>query len=243
MPIHTIRSKISLRQNTLGRFADKTKTRNCCGLSGYAIVPTNMELSSIRIIAGSLKGRKIPTLQGQGIRPTSLRAREALFSILGSTISGACVADFFAGSGAIGLEALSRGARKAVFVEHHSEAGQTLEKTLAQLKLRSQSHVFIQDVALAIQNPHLVGWCPFDVLYIDPPYQFEDKHQLLTQIEKADLVGKNGHVIYEHFSKRTPPSTIGQWTLTRTAKYGDTGLSFYRPQMPCEIAGKKSLES
>jgi 16S rRNA (guanine(966)-N(2))-methyltransferase RsmD len=197
-----------------------------------------MELSSIRIIAGSLKGRKIPTLQGQGIRPTSLRAREALFSILGSIIPGACVADLFAGSGAIGLEALSRGAKNAVFVEQHPEAGQTLEKTLVQFKLGSQSQVFIQDVALAIQNSYLVSWGPFDVLYIDPPYQFEDSHPLLAQIENADLVAKNGHVIYEHFSKRTPPSAIGQWTLTRTAKYGDTGLSFYRPQAQSEIVSQ-----
>jgi 16S rRNA (guanine966-N2)-methyltransferase len=189
-----------------------------------------MEFSSIRIIAGTLKGRKIPTLQGQGIRPTSLRAREALFSILGSSIPGACVADLFAGSGAIGLEALSRGAKKVVFVEQNPEAGQTLKKTLSQFKLASQSQVVIQDVALAIQNHYLVGWRPFDVLFIDPPYQFEQKDQLLSQMEEADLVAKNGLVIYEHFSKRTPPSDIGQWTLTRTAKYGDTGLSFYRLQ-------------
>ncbi len=189
-----------------------------------------MDFSSIRIIAGSLKGRKIPTLQGQGIRPTSLRAREALFSILGSTIQGARVADLFAGSGAIGLEALSRGAKNAVFVELNPEAGRTLENTLAQFRVKPQSHVFIQDVALAIQNPYLVGWRPFDVMYIDPPYQCETSQALLNQIEKADLVATNGQVIYEHFSKRTPPPAIGQWELTRTVKYGDTGLSFYRLQ-------------
>ncbi len=194
-----------------------------------------VDFSSIRIISGSLKGRKIPTLQGQGIRPTSLRSREALFSILGSIISGACVADLFAGSGSIGLEALSRGAKKAIFVEQNAEAGQTLEKTLAQFKLGSQGQVVIQDVALAIQNLYLVRWQPFDVLYIDPPYQFEDILHLLVQVENADLVANNGHVIYEHFSKRTPPSNIGQWTLTRTAKYGDTGLSFYRPQASTNI--------
>jgi len=189
-----------------------------------------MEVSSIRIITGSLKGRKIPTLQRQGIRPTSLRAREALFSILGPRIQGACVVDLFAGSGAIGLEALSRGAAKALFVEQSPGAGQTLQHTLAQFNLDAQSLVLVQDVALAIQNPLLLGWRPFDVLYIDPPYQFEHRHQLLTQIEKADLVADNGHVIYEHFSKRTPLSVIGRWALTRTAKYGDTRLSFYQPQ-------------
>ena len=196
----------------------------------------NMITSSIRIITGRLKGRKIPTLQGQGIRPTSLRAREALFSILGPVIPGACVADLFAGSGAIGLEALSRGAAKAIFVEQCPEAGRTLENTLAQFNLMSQSQVLVQDVALAIQNPHLVGWGPFDVLYIDPPYRFEHSHHLLTQIENADLVASNGHIVYEHFSKMTPPSSIGQWTLTRTAKYGDTALTFYQSQTQTDRA-------
>lgn len=195
-----------------------------------------MLTSSIRIITGSLKGRKIPTLQGQGIRPTSLRAREALFSMLGPIIPGACFADLFAGSGAIGLEALSRGATKAIFVEQHPAAGQLLQHTLMQFNLATQSRTLVQDVALAIQNPLLLGWRPFDVLYIDPPYRFEDIQQLLAQIEHADLVASHGHIIYEHFSKMTPPSSIGQWALTRTAKYGDIALTFYRPQSPTELA-------
>ena len=190
----------------------------------------HMITSSIRIITGLLKGRKIPTLQGQGIRPTSLRAREALFSILGPIIPGACIADLFAGSGSIGLEALSRGAAKAIFVEQNPEAGRILENTLAQFNLEAQSLVLVQDVTLAIQNSLLVGCKPFDVLYIDPPYRYEHSHLLLTQIENANLVTSNGHIIYEHFSKIPPPSFLGGWALIRTAKYGDTALTFYRPQ-------------
>lgn len=202
-----------------------------------------MELSSIRIVSGSLKGRKIPTLQGYGIRPTSLRAREALFSILGPIISDACVADLCAGSGSIGLEALSRGARKVLFVEQNAHAAQILEKTLTQFNLGARSHVVIQDVVLAIQNPSLIGWRPFDVLYIDPPYQFEQRDQLLSQIVEADLVTTKGLMVYEHFSKRTPPSDIGQWMLTRTAKYGDTGLSFYRLQVQAGSEPQRGNES
>jgi 16S rRNA (guanine(966)-N(2))-methyltransferase RsmD len=194
-----------------------------------------MLASSIRIITGALKGRKIPTVQGQGIRPTSLRAREALFSILGPLITGACIADLFAGSGAIGLEALSRGATKVIFVEQNLAAGQILQHTLAQFNLEIQSRVLVQDVALAIQNPLLLGWRPFDILYIDPPYRFEESPQFLKQIENANLVASHGHIIYEHFSKMTPPSSIGQWTLTRTAKYGDIALTFYRPQSHTDL--------
>ncbi len=194
-----------------------------------------MITSSIRVVSGLLKGRKIPTLQGHGIRPTSLRAREALFSILGPVIPGACVADLCAGSGSIGIEALSRGAAKAVFIEQSPEAGRMLQNTLAQFKLEAQSQVFIQDVALAIQNSLLVGWHPFDVLYFDPPYQYEHSHDLLTQMEHANLVSSTGLIIYEHFSKMTPTSSIGKWMQTRTAKYGDTALTFYQPQAPTDI--------
>jgi len=140
------------------------------------------------------------------------------------------VADLFAGSGSIGFEALSRGAAKVIFVEQNPEAARILESTLAQFNVDAQSLVLVQDVTLAIQNALLLGWHPFDMLYIDPPYRYEHSHQLLTEIENADLVASTGHIIYEHFSKIPPPSSIGKWTLTRTAKYGDTALTFYRPQ-------------
>jgi 16S rRNA (guanine(966)-N(2))-methyltransferase RsmD len=146
------------------------------------------------------------------------------------------VADLFAGSGSIGLEALSRGATKAIFVEQNPEACRILESTLTQFNLETQSLVLVQDVALAIQNSLLVEWKPFDVLYIDPPYRYEHSHLLLTQIEKADLVASDGHIIYEHFSKITPPSSLGGWAITRTAKYGDTALTFYRPQSQTAMA-------
>ncbi|MDH5563268.1 MAG: 16S rRNA (guanine(966)-N(2))-methyltransferase RsmD [Nitrospirota bacterium] len=197
-----------------------------------------MLTSSIRIVTGHFKGRKIPTLQGQGIRPTSLRSREALFSILGSSIAGATVADLFAGSGSIGLEALSRGAAKAVFVEQHSEAGQTIEKTLRQFNVATKSRVLIQDVALAMKNPLLVGWQPFDVLYFDPPYRFEHSLDLLMQIANAELVAQTGHIIYEHFAKMTPPSSLGPWVLTRTTKYGETALTFYRHESHNNLASQ-----
>ncbi len=184
--------------------------------------------SSIRIIAGQLKGRKVPTLQGQNIRPTSLRAREALFSILGTHVQGASIGDFFAGSGAVGLEALSRGAAKVVFIEHHPEAGLALQQTVEHFNLSAQSLVLVDDVPLAIQNPILVGWRPFDILFVDPPYRMKGSERMLEQIEQANLLTPQGRLIFEHFSKSSPPPSIGKWGLTRTAKYGDTALSFYQ---------------
>lgn len=193
------------------------------------MVPSNMSTSSIRVIAGQFKGRRIPTLPGRATRPTSQRAREALFSILGDRIQGATMVDLFAGTGAVGLEALSRGAAKVLFVEQNPLAGAGIERTLAQFKISSSSRVVIEEVSLAIQNSILVGWRPFDVIFMDPPYRLPNIQQLLHQIEEADLIAPTGRIIYEHFHKTTPPFSIGAWTHIRTARYGDTGFTFYQP--------------
>ncbi|MCA9420995.1 MAG: RsmD family RNA methyltransferase, partial [Nitrospira sp.] len=111
-----------------------------------------MKPASIRIVAGQFKGRTIPTLPGRTTRPTSQRAREALFSILGGRIQDATVADLFAGTGAVGLEALSRGASRVLFVEENALAGNNIQRMLSHLKIASSSQVSIDDVSLAIQN-------------------------------------------------------------------------------------------
>ncbi|HNP60046.1 MAG TPA: 16S rRNA (guanine(966)-N(2))-methyltransferase RsmD [Nitrospirales bacterium] len=188
-----------------------------------------MKPSSIRIVAGELKGRTIPTLPGRTTRPTSQRAREALFSILGGQIQGATVADLFAGTGAVGLEALSRGATKALFVEQNPLAGANIRRMLSQFKMASSSQVLIEDVSLAIQNSILVGWRPFDMIFMDPPYRLPNVQQILHHLEEADVMAPTGRIIYEHFHKTIPPIPLGKWALIRTARYGDTALTFYRP--------------
>lgn len=200
------------------------------GFRNYDIVTSNMSTSSIRVIAGQLKGRRIPTLSGRATRPTSQRAREALFSILGEQIQGATMVDLFAGTGAVGLEALSRGAARVLFVEQNPPAGASIHRTLSQFKISSSSRVLVEDVSLALQNSFLVGWRPFDVIFLDPPYRLPNIQQLMCQIEEADLIAPTGRIIYEHFHKTKPPLSIGGWTLIRTARYGDTGFTFYQPQ-------------
>ena len=188
-----------------------------------------MKPSSIRIVAGQFKGRTIPTLPGRTTRPTTQRAREALFSILGGKIQDATVADLFAGTGAVGLEALSRGATKALFIEQNPLAGASIQHMLSQLKIASSGRVVIDDVSLAIQNSILLGWRPFDIIFMDPPYRLPNIQQLLHHIEEADVMAPTGRIIYEHFHKTTPPTPLGKWSLIRTTRYGDTAFTFYRP--------------
>lgn len=189
-----------------------------------------MKPASLRIISGALKGRRIPTFPGKDIRPTSERVREALFSILSQKIRGAALLDLFAGTGAIGLEALSRGAAHVVFVEHNVAAGTAIEKALETWGISPSASVFKEDVLLAIQNPNLLRYRPFDVVYIDPPYRLPDIQHLLTNIEKADLMAPQGTIIYEHRSTSQVTSGIGSWKHYRTARYGHSSLSFFRSQ-------------
>ncbi|MGD9852916.1 MAG: 16S rRNA (guanine(966)-N(2))-methyltransferase RsmD [Nitrospirales bacterium] len=186
-----------------------------------------MKISSLRIVGGELKGRIIPTFPGQSVRPTSQRAREAIFGILGARINRATVADLFSGTGAIGIEALSRGASRVAFVDHQQENQQALHQTLSRLTLLPRSLVLTSDIHLAIQNQSLLGWRPFDVLFLDPPYQFPEMGQVLTSLERAQLIATNGLVIYEHFHKTTSPASVGSWVQVRKARYGDTAFTLY----------------
>ncbi len=191
--------------------------------------PMPMKPTSIRIISGSLKGRKIPTFPGTDIRPTSERAREALFSILAQKVRGAALLDLFAGTGAIGLEALSRGAAHVVFVEHNVTAGTAIEKILNTWGIDSSASIFNEDVLLAIQNRNLLRYRPFDVVYIDPPYRIPDIQRVLTTIEKADLMAPQGTIVFEHRSNFQIIPWIGSWKHYRTTRYGHSSLSFFQP--------------
>ncbi|MDR4492858.1 MAG: 16S rRNA (guanine(966)-N(2))-methyltransferase RsmD [Nitrospirales bacterium] len=186
-----------------------------------------MKPSSIRIVGGALKGRTISIFPEQSVRPTSQRAREAILGILDGRINRATVADFFSGTGAMGIEALSRGAARVAFVDHQKELQLALYQTLSRLTLLPQSLVITADIHLAIQNQNLLGWRPFDVLFLDPPYQFPKMDQILTLLEGAQLMTKHGLIIYEHFHKTISPAAVGTWSRVRKARYGDTAFTFY----------------
>lgn len=191
------------------------------------MVSPAMKNSSLRIVGGALKGRTIPTSPGQSVRPTSQRAREAIFGILGGRVNRATIGDIFSGTGAIGIEALSRGAARVAFVDCGQDQQARLSQTLSRLTLLPRSLVITSDIHLAIQNPNLLGWRPFDVLFLDPPYQFPEMDQVLTSLEHAQLMTKNGLIIYEHFHKTRPPASVGSWAQVREVRYGDAAFTFY----------------
>ncbi|MDQ3931474.1 MAG: 16S rRNA (guanine(966)-N(2))-methyltransferase RsmD [Actinomycetota bacterium] len=176
----------------------------------------------MRVIAGVARGRRLTAPLGPDTRPTSDRVKEALFSALALRLRGARVADLYAGSGALGIEALSRGAERATFVERARPAQDALSDNLARTGLVAQAVVLREDVAKALQVG-LPG-APFDIVLIDPPYRV-DPAELEEVLRLVTDVMVPGGVVVVELGRRTPPPAWPERLLPRrTRRYGDTLL-------------------
>ncbi len=186
--------------------------------------------SFMRVIAGEKKGHPLYAPKSFFTRPTADRVREALFNILGPIPEEARVLDLFAGSGALGLEALSRGAKEAVFVEESREACQVIQKNAHGLGFQPQVKLMQEPVLNALR--HLPG--KFHLVFIDPPYQSNLAQQTLAFLEQAAnrLLFPEAMIVVEYFSKRSSgqvalQSAYGHLLLYDIRTYGQTGISFY----------------
>ncbi|MFI5332025.1 MAG: 16S rRNA (guanine(966)-N(2))-methyltransferase RsmD [Desulfobaccales bacterium] len=180
----------------------------------------------MRIIAGALKGRVLSPVKGR-TRPTAARVREAIFNILGTAVAEARVLDLFAGTGALGIEALSRGAAAAVFVEDHPEALKGLRRNLETLGLAARSQVLPLPVAAALRQLSARRE-PFDLVFLDPPYGGDVAQATLMALAASRLLLPQAWVVAEHSRRETLPETsgaLGQRTLRR---YGDTQVAIYQ---------------
>lgn len=180
----------------------------------------------MRVIAGSAKGRRLRAPRGLDVRPTSDRVREALFASLGDRIPGASALDLFAGSGALGIEALSRGAVRAVLVERNPRAVAVIAENLDRTGLAGRARVVRDDVARFCRAPG----SSFDVVLVDPPYLLAtpEVYALLGDLVAAGGLVRNGVVVVER-DRRDPTSaalTPPGLALARTATYGDTVLRY-----------------
>jgi 16S rRNA (guanine(966)-N(2))-methyltransferase RsmD len=181
----------------------------------------------VNIIAGKARGRKLATLPGEATRPTQGKVRAALMSILMAWLPDATWVDLYAGSGAIGLEAASRGARRVVLVENASPAVKVIQTNLATLKLDG-IELLAMDTMAAIAR--LAGQ-QFDVLFMDPPYAL-DPVPVVEAIAAQRLVADNGRVVVEHRSDRELPEAIGGLKKLKTSRYADACLTFYAWERP-----------
>ena len=176
----------------------------------------------MRIIAGTNKGRTLKAPKWDGLRPTSDKLRETLFNILQGRIEGARVLDMFAGTGAVALEALSRGAASATCVDNDRRAAGLIAENAA-LCGESKRCVIIRDVASRALLQPLPGG-PFDIVVLDPPYDYANLADAVRDAAGQRAAG--ALLVLEHASRVAPPQP-GGLTLTRTVKSGDSALSFY----------------
>lgn len=181
-----------------------------------------------RVIAGTARSIRLEA-PGPGTRPLTDRVKQTLFAILEPDLRGARVLDAFAGSGAAGIEALSRGAAHATFVEHDLGAVRVILANLARTHLGDPDRVTVvrSDVLAWLRDPERVSEPPFDVVIVDPPYA--EPGTLLAAIDAlGDRVRTDGRVVAKHFWRDTPPARVGLLASERERRFGETALTFYR---------------
>jgi len=186
----------------------------------------------MKLVSGILKGRRLKQPRGSGLRPTSSKVREALFAILGERVSQSRVLDLYAGTGALGLEALSRGAQHVVFIDHAPSSLHVLRENILQCAAQEKSSVIGQEVKRFLRNRSLENPSnQFDLIFVDPPYHTGEVESALNLLGSLSILCPTGRVVLEHFSKHALPPLSGNLEQYRQVRYGDTTLSFYAPKL------------
>jgi len=179
----------------------------------------------MRIVAGSRGGRRLRSVAGRGTRPTPDRVREALFSILADRVSGARFLDLYAGTGAVGLEALSRGAEFVLFVESGRAARAVIEENIAHLEFEDVCRMMSRRLPGALESV-AERERPFDLVFADPPYRTGSPDRLLASDALAGVTAPGALVIME--TEKGAGRDIGSWQQVDARTYGDTSLLFYK---------------
>lgn len=181
----------------------------------------------MRVIAGTHRGRRLRRPQGMELRPTSDRVREALFSILGNRLSDSNFLDLYAGTGAIAIEAVSRGASHVTCVESGTDALQLLRQNMLECGMAHGMTIRAQSVKEFLSKPDQWGG-PYDIVFADPPYAMTGELQpLFDQAPIARMFADDAWLIIEHAEKVLLPDTLGAGVRIRCYRYGDTMLSLY----------------
>ncbi len=176
----------------------------------------------MRVITGTAKGIHLKTLEGLDVRPTTDRVKEGMFSSIQFDLAGAVVLDLFAGSGQLGIEALSRGAKQAVFVDHSPHAIRVIKENLEKTGFQSKAQIYQKE------SEHFFALCPdafFDFIFLDPPYRKDILQNILPNLEKK--LKKTGKMICEHEKELKMPEEIFNLRLQKNYFYGKIVVSVY----------------
>jgi len=182
----------------------------------------------MRIIAGAYRGLGLKTLKGANLRPTSDQLRETLFDVLGPRVAGSTFLDAYAGSGAVGLEAMSRGVAEVVFIEHHRPAVELIRHNLQALGITSGFRLMACQTLNGVDRLAQEGKC-FDYVFLDPPYaEIREYHHMLRQLSRSKLLLPTSLVIAEHSRHCVLEERYGDLQRSRLLRHGDAQLAFYQ---------------
>ena len=188
----------------------------------------------MRIITGSAKGVSLLTLEGDATRPTSARAKEALFSMLQFDIEGRRVLDLFGGTGAMALEALSRGAKEAYFIDSAAVSIKAVRENLKSTGLEANARVVNMPFSAFLKSTRAV----FDIAILDPPYNYKIIQKALPHL--VEKMSENGVIICEHEKECVLPHDIGRYEIVKVLRHSRTSVTIYRPkQTDDEDSGKE----
>lgn len=180
----------------------------------------------LRVIGGEFGGRKLASVKGMKTRPTAARMREALFNILSPRISNATVLDLYAGTGALGIEALSRGAASAVFIDRDKAALSVIEKNVRSCRLHSRSKIIRWNI-LANLNCLKSAGHTYTLVFMDPPYDTGVILKSMSNLHLSSTLEKGAEVVIEHSAREETPEPISGFDISAQRRYSDTVFTFY----------------
>ncbi|MBY9078441.1 16S rRNA (guanine(966)-N(2))-methyltransferase RsmD [Paenibacillus sp. HN-1] len=181
----------------------------------------------MRVVSGTAKGRPLKSVPGTGTRPTTDKVKEAIFSMIGPYFDGGCVLDLFAGTGGLGIEALSRGMEQAVFIDMENKAIDTVRSNLQATELAGQAEVYRNDAKKALGALEKRGRI-FDLVFLDPPYRHKFGDELIASMADKGLLNNEAIIVLEHESGYEYPEHIEGFSRLRHVVYGETAVSIYR---------------
>ncbi|WP_246940261.1 16S rRNA (guanine(966)-N(2))-methyltransferase RsmD [Bacillus pinisoli] len=181
----------------------------------------------MRVVSGKCKGHPLKAVPGQSTRPTTDKVKEAIFNIIGPYFEGGLGLDLFGGSGGLGIEAISRGLDKVIFVDIDQKAIHTIKLNVDSCRLKDQVEIYRNEAEKALKVL-IKRELSFDYIFLDPPYHKQKLTSLLSIIDSHHILNEQGKVIVEHSTDVELPETIGELLLTRSEKYGITAISIYQ---------------
>ncbi len=180
----------------------------------------------MRVISGTAKGRSLNPVPGKGTRPTSDKVKEAIFSMIGPYFQGGHVLDLFAGTGALGIEALSRGMEKGIFIDMERQCMEVIRQNLQITGLSEKAEIYRNEASKAIKALAKRG-LKFDLAFLDPPYRLSYMEELLLQMQSFDLFAVDAVIVLEHDASNIFSDQIEQLIKNKYVVYGDTAITIY----------------